>query len=406
MESLTQFEEVYTFKDIKVYFIHTNNQLITLSNFLAEYLKKKPILAVDQERAPYHKVYYQRPCLLQLGTEDNIFFIDLNSMKNLKPLNDIFLDKMITKVFFDCPWDLFYFKDVYNQEFSGIFDIQVVSSLLVSYKNTVSLEILVKKELKVLDYEKPKSEQKSNWCTRPLSTKQIKYASEEIFWFIPLYKALLSKIKSLGLDVFLDYIHDQIQVDLPSVKYNPFTISRIREFETLTEEQKYIAYKIGLWRDEIAKRNNKPSFFILSNRDIVPLIRSTPMERVKILRNKRLLSKNDIKSFLQLFKSQNEDITVPFDEFRTTKNTNVSFIDLPELHKRVLIWRNEMAQKLNLPKRFILSKYTLTTLDYSDSETLIENMWFSNKKDPVCQELQRTLKQSLQENPQNQEEPL
>ncbi|MHA1228945.1 MAG: hypothetical protein ACTSR2_12365 [Candidatus Hodarchaeales archaeon] len=395
----SQFEEIYSFKDITVYFLHQEKELLALSQKLAQYLKDKPILAVDQERAPYNKVYYQRPCLLQLATQNQIFFIDLNTIKSLQPLNSIFTDKNITKVFFDCSWDLFYFKDCYDQEFSGIFDIQVASSLLNRYKTTVSLEGLLQNELKVIDYKKPKSQQKSNWCSRPLSDKQIKYASEEIFWFIPLYKTLLNKIKDQGLDIFLDYIHEQIKAELPNVRYNPFTIVRIKDFNELTEEEKYIAYQIGIWRDKIAKRVNKPTFFILSNKEIVPLIKSTPMERIKILKSKKLVSKNDIKSFILLFETKdNDNPEVAFDEFRNSKNKNANFSDLPALQKKVLIWRNEMAQKLNLPKRFILSKHSLESLDYSDSETILKEIWFSSNKDNISQELLKSLRQHLEDN--------
>ena len=399
VENHLSFKQISIFRNIPVYYLSKNNELQQLAEIFHDPTKLVKILAIDQERASYQSVYYQRPCLLQLATHEYVFLIDLNSIKSLNSLSNVLTNSEITKIFFDSPWDLFYFKDYYHIEIQGIFDIQAASSLLKRYRATISLEDLVKHELNIR-YEKPKKQQKSNWCQRPLKKAQIKYASEEIYWFIPLYNKILTEIIVKKRETFLYYIHKQIQENLPSLQYNPFSVARIKGFSELTEIQKYQLLKIAKIRDEIAFKRNKPSFFILNNQTLIDLIKMAPEKRKNFLKRKKLLSGEEKERITGEFDCTKSIPSETFEELRVkfNKSINTPFNELPILKQHLLIWRNEISNELNLPKRFIISKKDLDSMDYSNSNKLLNSIWFAKRSDEISQYLTNSITTFLMEN--------
>ncbi len=387
VSTLLSFKQISVVKNIPVYYLSKNWELQLLAEIFQDPTKQLSKIAIDQERASYQSVYYQRPCLLQLATTEYVFLIDLNSIRSLNSLSNVLTSCQITKIFFDSPWDLFYFKDYHNIEIRGIFDIQAASSLLQRYRATISLEDLVNQELKI-HYVKPKKQQKSNWCQRPLTNSQIKYASEEIYWFIPLYNKILDEIIRKKRELFLYYIHNQIQEDLPSLEYNPFSVIRIKGFSELTEIQKLQLFRIAKIRDEIALKRNKPSFFIFNNQTLINLVIVTPEKRKKLLQRKKYLSSEDIKAIHEVLENIKSLPSETFEEIRTKhNNNNPPFNELPVLKQHLLIWRNEISKELNLPKRFILSKRDLNLLDYSNKKILLDSIWFTKRSDEIAQYL-------------------
>ncbi|MHA2176054.1 MAG: hypothetical protein ACXABI_14585, partial [Candidatus Hodarchaeales archaeon] len=78
--------------------------------------------------------------------------------------------------------------------------------------------------------QKSKKQQKSDWTKRPLTKQQIKYASEEIATFLPIYNSLLAKIKKLHLFEFFEYGNQRLSIDLPSLTYSPDQVRRIKGY--------------------------------------------------------------------------------------------------------------------------------------------------------------------------------
>ena len=77
MQKLQSFTKVYEANSTSVYLIETLEE----TNVLAHILNDNNVneFAIDQERAPYNKFYFQKPCLVQIATEKFIVFIDLLS---------------------------------------------------------------------------------------------------------------------------------------------------------------------------------------------------------------------------------------------------------------------------------------------------------------------------------------
>ena len=275
MDKFHTFTEINKVNSTPVYFIETVEQVKNLSSILTENNVKE--FAVDQERAPYNKFYFQKPCLVQLATENFIVFIDLLEVENvLNPLLPIFENPSVEKIFFDAPWDLYYFQKQMDIYIKGIRDIQIVSSLLSPTQGTASLITLAKEEFSV-DIVKPKSQQKSDWTKRPLSASQIRYASHEILWFLPIYKSLHKKLRKRGLLPFFEYGTSRISLEIPNLDYSPMNVRRIKGYSDLSHQQRHRLVQLGITRDKIAQKRDKPSFFVLNSNQLLQLAKKKPL---------------------------------------------------------------------------------------------------------------------------------
>ena len=386
MKKFEAFKEVYKVNSTSVYFIESIEETKAIYGILSEDNIKE--LSIDQERAPFNRFYFQKPCLVQIATEKFIVFIDLLTDEDiLKPLTPILEDPSIEKIFFDAPWDLYYFQQHMNINIKGIRDIQVISSLLSPTQGTASLPALAKDEFSI-DIKKPKSQQKSDWTRRPLTSNQIRYASHEILWFLPIYKSLLRKLKTKRLIPFFDYGTSRLSLDLPNLEYSPMNVRRIKGYSDLSNSQKHRLVQLGITRDKIAQRRNKPSFFILNNDQLLLLAKNKPLK--SILTSRQRISRNE-KSEL------NEAVQQSYSD-TPLENETAHFSEQPPLKQHLLTWRFAAIKKFKLPKRFIVSNNHIDSFDesiYLNKESLFQALWFASNDNYLCKKLTDDLDEFL-----------
>lgn len=381
------FKQVYEVNDVPVYWLETVDETRVLHDIL---LEKSQRFAIDQERAPYTKYYFQIPCLLQLATTDFIVFIDLLKEKNIsEPLVPILESPNMDKIFFDAPWDLFYFKEFLNINIKETKDIQVCSSLLYPTIGTASLVKLAKEELNI-DIRKPKSQQKSDWTKRPLSTEQIHYASHEIIWFLPIFDILFQKLQKKRLESFFNYGNSRLGFETPNLEYSPLQMQRIKGFQTLSNKEKHRLLQLGLTRDKIARKRNRPTFFFLTNQQLLNLAREGQSLET-VCSSSQKLNNNVITQFQEALNQTYPD--TPFS------SKSISFSDYPLLKQQLLTWRFAASKRFKLPKRLIISKSDIDNFDdscFENQTSLLRSLWFTNKKDPLCQKLTSDITMFLQ----------
>ena len=386
----SSFKQINSVNDTLVYWIETKQE----SNDLAQYLTRKEIkrIALDQERAPYHKFYFQKPCLLQIADKNSIYFVDLLAdLEITTPLKQFLEDPAVEKIFFDSPWDLYYFQEFLNIEIKGLKDIQTCSSLLNPTVGTTSLISLADTELGI-DIQKSKKQQKSDWTKRPLSNQQIRYASEEIVTFIPIYDSILRQIKENNLFDFFEYGNSRIPVELPTLDYSPENVKRIRGFNDLSNTEKRKMFDLGIFRDKLARKRNKPSFFVLTNNQLIELAKDKNSIN-SIISKKQKFSPREKESIIEIQNSKYPNEPLP--------STIQHFSDYPLLKQQLLTWRYSASRTFRIPKRFIISKHEIDSFDekvFENENSLLSALWFTSKNSSRCKMITRSFKDFLQSN--------
>lgn len=172
----------------------------------------------------------------------------------------------------------------------NIFDVQVAEKKLnnldsESYRSIVN---------RYFSINLNKSETNSNWLKRPLTKKQIDYASEDVLFLIEIYekqKSLLVK-KNLYKEVLVESLKEA------SLGNAELITSRLKKFKSSNEFDK----KIFLWRENLSKNLNIPPSFVLKDKKI-KLISNILKEDINLDRLKKHLPDKEIFfDFLEEFK--------------------------------------------------------------------------------------------------------
>lgn len=384
------FNHIFTVRELPVYYLNKYSEIKNLATSLNQ---NESILAIDQERAPYNKFYFQKPTLIQISSRSAIYFIDvLDNKEILDPLRWHLTNESITKVFVDAPSDLYYFKEYFKIMIKGIFDIHIANILCNPHSNTTpGLPELVLRELEIDGFKKSKKEQKSDWTIRPLSDSQLKYASNEIAVFLPLYDRLVKKLNQKNLLPFADHGNRRLEIEIPSFDYNPLNVRRIKGFDSLSNIEKHRAKKLGIERDKIAKKRNKPFYFIFSNEQLKKMVINDNIKPNDVLTRNQRLSKKEMTILTNVLTEPLNDS--PFED----QIKQMNFIDLPILQQKLLIWKNNISKELEIPKRFIFSNEEIKSFDFSSRESIMDNIWFSQQTNEICANLTNSLHFFLKE---------
>ena len=126
--------------------------------------------------------------------------VDPIALSDLSPLMDIINDESKLKVLHAARQDYEIFYDLNKQLPQPLFDSQLAASLL-GYGEQVGYGSLVEK---VIGVQLDKAHTRTDWSKRPLSTAQIRYASDDVFYLRQLYPILKQKLSEQGRESWLD----------------------------------------------------------------------------------------------------------------------------------------------------------------------------------------------------------
>ncbi len=158
------------------------NSLDDLS-FLNEELLLKPYIGVDTEFRRTRKDN-MKLALLQINDGEEIYLVDTIAINQPHDQVSFLFSKNVKKIFHSCKEDLEAIYSWTGNQMMNIFDTQLAHSLL-SQDYSISYQALVEKKL---DIVLEKTETRSNWIRRPLSTSQLQYAALDVEYLLHLYE--------------------------------------------------------------------------------------------------------------------------------------------------------------------------------------------------------------------------
>ena len=161
----------YTFIESEVDLIFLNRELLNKSE-----------LGIDTEFRRRSKNDLKL-CLLQIRDDEEIYLIDCLKIKGTKLSCSFLSSEKVIKVFHSFKEDKEAINSWTDQEAINIFDTQLANAFLggsfsISYKDLVK---------NLLGAEISKSETRSNWMRRPLSSSQLDYAASDVEFLLDLY---------------------------------------------------------------------------------------------------------------------------------------------------------------------------------------------------------------------------
>lgn len=243
---------------------------ISLQKLCQQYSKAK-ILAIDTEFVRT-RTLYPKLGLLQVFDGEQLALIDPIAIDDLSSFWQLLTDENIIKVLHACSEDLEVFLTSANVKPVNLIDSQIMMSFL-GHGLSMGYAAMVKHFTGV---ELDKSESRTDWIKRPLTQKQLNYASADVDYLFQLYPKLITEIEQAG---WLDYAKQETQL-LIERKFTPIDENNLyRQMKLawrLNPKQLNTLQHLAYWRFQQAKKRDLPIGFVAKDHTLMAVAQHNP----------------------------------------------------------------------------------------------------------------------------------
>ena len=228
------------------------------------------MIAVDTESNSLF-AYREQVCLVQFSTLDEDYLLDPLAVTDLSPLGEIFADPHIQKTFHAAEYDLICLKRDFGFKFTNLFDTMLAARILG--RKEVGLGSILEAEFGILV---DKRHQRANWGQRPLPDYLLDYARQDTHYLIPLKDKLEAELKKKGL---LPLAQEDFQREclVEAAPDNGKTDCwRVTGVHRLSPQQIAVLQELCLYRDEVARKSNRPLFKVISDHTLHAIASGLP----------------------------------------------------------------------------------------------------------------------------------
>lgn len=266
--------------------IRTDYTLIETEKALAEFYetnKNVEWFCFDTEFIG-EKRYTTLLCLIQVATEHGLYLIDSLKIDNLQPFLRIIEDPAVLKITHAGENDYRLLNILFDTVPKNIFDAQVAAGF-VGYRYPASFRTLVEGEVGV---RLSKGFGVTDWEKRPISSKQIDYALDDVVHLKKLYDKLTAKAEINGR---ISWVWDECRLwENPDYYYldphrEALGSNIIRNVRL--KEQAFLL-RLYAWRDKEARRKDYSKEMILSKKLIAPVTKAMASGKAALLGNRRI----------------------------------------------------------------------------------------------------------------------
>jgi len=238
---------------------------------LCQQYSNASVLAIDTEFVRT-RTLYPRLGLLQVFDGKQLALIDPIAIDDLSPFWQLLTNKNIIKVLHACSEDLEVFLTSANCKPVNLIDSQIMMSFLghgLSMGYAAMVEHFTGIEL-------DKSESRTDWTKRPLTQKQLNYASADVEHLFSIYPKLVADIEKVER---LEFAKQETQLLIE------------RKFSPINEEQLYRQIKLAWrlnskqlnslkhltkWRYQQAKNRDLPLGFVVKENTLMAVAQHNP----------------------------------------------------------------------------------------------------------------------------------
>ncbi|MGI9314734.1 MAG: ribonuclease D [Luminiphilus sp.] len=241
--------------------INTSDEL----NALLADNRHHSLVAVDTEFRR-RDTFFPQVALVQLCWGETAYLVDPLQLEDLAALRRFLVDPEQTKLIHSASEDLEVFSHWLGILPAPLFDTQRAAAL-VGLGSGLSYRALV---AEFFDIDLPKDETQSDWLQRPLTSAQAEYAAQDVSYLHPMGAQLRDRAAALNR---LDWVLEE------GARMRPGGRAPITKFKTayrLSPNQQRALAELVEWRDEEARRRDRPRSWILNDKVVMAAARELP----------------------------------------------------------------------------------------------------------------------------------
>lgn len=215
------------------------------------------------------RTYYPQLGLIQLYDGEHLSLIDPCAISDMSALKKLMTNVTVLKVLHACSEDLEVFKQCFGCTPYPMVDTQIMAAFL-GHGLSTGFAALVNEYLEV---ELDKSESRTDWLARPLSSRQLDYAAADVYYLFPLFEQLQQKVSQAGWwEAAIQ--ESELLVEKRNVDINPdWAYVDIKGAWQLRPNQLAILKPLAKWRLEQAVRKDIALNFVFKEQDLWSIAR-------------------------------------------------------------------------------------------------------------------------------------
>ena len=218
------------------------------------------------------KTYRPRLCLVQIGIGDAIYLIDPLEQDDLGSVVALIESPHVQVVVHAGRQDLELFFEQFDATPKNVFDVQMAAGF-AGYGASLAYGRLVDATLGV---SLEKGESYTDWCRRPLSAAQLKYAADDVRYLVEAADRITADLEAQGR---LEWAREEMSVmELPETYLiEPAEMWRkVGGRGTLSPRQTAVLKELAQWREETASRRDIPRGWVVKDPTLIELARRAP----------------------------------------------------------------------------------------------------------------------------------
>ncbi len=241
----------------------------TLDDFI-QHLHTQDVVAVDTESDSLYS-YFEKVCLIQFTTAGGDYILDPLAV-DVSALASFFASEDIEKVFHAAEYDVLSLKRDYGFQFNKLFDTMIAAKILGWSKfglgNILNTRFHVKNNKRFQQY---------NWGQRPLEPKALQYARLDTHYLLRLRTIQLQELKDKKRLPEAQAAFKRVaRKNSPPKVFDPDDFWRIKGAKSLSTQQQAVLQALFVYRDECARKLDRPPFKVINNHTMVQLALTQP----------------------------------------------------------------------------------------------------------------------------------
>jgi ribonuclease D len=242
---------------------------------MARRLEAQPVVAVDTESNSLY-AYQEQVCLIQFSIPGEDYLVDPLALNDLSALGPLFADPEIEKIFHAAEYDLICLDRDFGFQFANLFDTMVAARILG--RDAIGLGSILEEEFGVT---LNKRYQRANWGQRPLPRDLLTYARLDTHYLIDLRDELAAALERQNLmDLAKEDFRRLTVVNGRSENDDekPPDCWRIKGAYDLSGQEAAILQSLCEYRDQVARRINRPLFKVINDRSLLAIAQAEPRD--------------------------------------------------------------------------------------------------------------------------------
>ena len=233
-------------------------------NAAVAHLERFSSIAIDTEADSLHH-YFEKLCLIQISSPEQDFIVDPLTGIDLSALMRILGEREM--ICHGADFDLRMLRKFHDFKPGRVFDTMLAAQF-GGYPRP-SLAALVEQHFGVT---LSKANQKADWSRRPLTESMLEYAANDTRYLLRLQEILTRQLDDLGRAGWYREMAEQLVAQTARTRESdPDELWRIKGSKDVRGRALALVKELWHWREDEAKRRDRPRFKVLSTEQILPI---------------------------------------------------------------------------------------------------------------------------------------